>query len=149
MLSCLLMEQFQSTLPLSSLTAGYSGAQLLPALFSIGAYIGVLLMPENFWMGALLGCLLLFTPGFLFVLTCANAWDAWLARVHVQQLFAGACACATGILIAALYSPLFVQTIHGAHDLAFVIFGVLLIRFLRVPLILVAMGFAFLGYYFM
>lgn len=97
--------------------AGYSAAQAVPGpLFTFAAYIG---MAALGWKGALVATTAIFLPSFLLVLGAFPFWH-WLRRhPRFQAALAGINAAVVGILLAALYDPIWTKAVKGPADLAF------------------------------
>jgi chromate transporter len=101
-----------------SFLAGYGAAQALPGpLFSIGAYLGASVRPGTHPLGygflALTG---ISAPGLLAMTAVLPFWTEWRERRHIQAALRGVNASVVGILIAALFNPLWNSTVHTASD---------------------------------
>jgi len=107
--------------------AGYGAAQAVPGpLFTFAAYLGTVSGPApNGWLGALICLVAIFLPSFLLTLGVLPFWDD-LRRVRkVRSALVGVNAVVVGLLIAALYSPVWTSAIKGPAD-----FGLALVAFL-------------------
>ncbi|MCC4308692.1 chromate efflux transporter [Alcanivorax marinus] len=125
---------------------GYAAAQAVPGpMFSLAAYLGALLAPGPAWLGALTAALAIFLPGFLLVLGLADAWQRLAARPALAGAVAGLNAAVVGLLLAALYDPVFRSAVQGGVDLVMVGVGFLLLRWGRVPLVWLVVGMAGFG----
>tara|TARA_A100001391_G_scaffold133055_1_gene92093 strand:+ start:10766 stop:11905 length:1140 start_codon:yes stop_codon:yes gene_type:complete len=125
---------------------GYAAAQAVPGpMFSLSAYLGALLVPAAPWLGALTATLAIFLPGFLLVLGLGDAWQRLATRPALAGAVTGINAAVVGLLLAALYDPVFRSAVHGGLDLVWVGVGVLLLRSGRVPLVWLVVGMAVLG----
>ncbi|MBM7333662.1 MAG: chromate efflux transporter [Alcanivorax sp.] len=125
---------------------GYAAAQAVPGpMFSLAAYLGALLAPGPAWLGALTATLAIFLPGFLLVLGLADAWQRLAARPALAGAVAGLNAAVVGLLLAALYDPVFRSAVQGGVDLVMVGVGFLLLRWGRVPLVCLVVGMAGFG----
>jgi len=115
--------------------AGYGAAQAVPGpLFTFAAYLGAVMnTPPNGWSGGLLCLAAIFLPGFLLVVGTLPFWDALRCSPAAQSALAGVNAAVVGLLLAALYRPMWTSTIRGATDfaLALVVFLLLVVR--RLP----------------
>ena len=109
--------------------AGYGLAQALPGpLFTFAGYLGTVMQGEpHGWRGGLLAIGAIFLPSFLLLLGALPHWSAWRARAGVRAALNGVNAAVVGILLAALYDPIFVTTIHSAADLALAVVGFILL----------------------
>jgi chromate transporter len=125
---------------------GYAVAQALPGpLFALAAYLGALMQPETPLLGAALATLAIFLPGFLLLLAVRDYWQALLARPRINSAVSGINAAVVGLLMAALYQPVFVQAIQASWHLVPVAIGFLLLRRRSVPLVVLVLGFALGG----
>jgi chromate transporter len=109
--------------------AGYGAAQAVPGpLFTFAAYLGAVEgPPPNGWAGASLALAAIFLPAFLLVAGALPFWDLLRARPGFQAALRGINAAVVGLLLAALYHPVWTGAIHGASDfaLALAAFGLL------------------------
>ena len=125
---------------------GYATAQAVPGpMFSLAAYLGAQLAPAAPWLGAGVATLAIFLPGFLLVLSLSDAWRALAARPAMAGAVAGINAAVVGLLLAALYQPVFLSAVAGPRDLALVVLGFLALRSGRVPLLALVVAMAALG----
>jgi chromate transporter len=109
--------------------AGYGAAQAVPGpLFTFAAYLGAVMRPEPHGVaGGALALVAMFLPAFLLVIGALPFWNALRARPAFQSALTGINAAVVGLLVAALYDPVWTSAIHGAADfaLALVAFGLL------------------------
>jgi len=109
--------------------AGYGAAQAVPGpLFTFAAYLGaVMQMPPSGWAGAALALAAIFLPSFLLVIGALPFWDALRARAGFQAALRGINAAVVGLLLAALYNPVWTGAITAPADfaLALAAFGLL------------------------
>ncbi|MEZ4507546.1 MAG: chromate efflux transporter [Thermomicrobiales bacterium] len=98
--------------------AGYGAAQAVPGpLFSFAAYLGAVRDPEpNGVTGAVLGLVAIFLPSFLLVWGALPFWEALRAKAVFRGALHGINAAVVGILLAALYSPVWTSAILGPAD---------------------------------
>ena len=105
--------------------AGYGAAQAVPGpLFTFAAYLGaVLAPPDSGPLGPLLWGLLalvaIFLPSFLLLAGALPFWDALRRWTHFQGALRGINAAVVGLLLAALYDPVWTSAIEGPRDVAF------------------------------
>src|SRR6266705_2429795 len=87
--------------------AGYGAAQAVPGpLFTFAAYLGTVMGPQpNGWIGATLCLIAVFLPSFLLVIGALPFWDEFRRRPGAQAALAGINAAVVGLLLAALYHP--------------------------------------------
>ncbi len=109
--------------------AGYGAAQAVPGpLFTLAAYLGASMRPwPNGWLGALLALIASFLPSFLLVIGALPFWDALRVRPPFRAALRGINAAVVGLLLAALYDPVWTGAIHAPTDfaLALIAFGLL------------------------
>jgi chromate transporter len=109
--------------------AGYGAAQAVPGpLFTFAAYLGAVMGPwPNGWAGAALALVAVFLPSFLLVIGALPFWDALRAHARFQAALRGVNAAVVGLLLAALYHPVWTSAIEGPADfaLALAAFGLL------------------------
>lgn len=110
--------------------AGYGATQAVPGpLFTFSAYLGAIMGPEpNGWPGALLTLAAIFLPSFLLVVGALPYWDVLRSVPSFQSALKGINAAVVGLLLAALYSPVWTSAIHSPADfgLGVVAFGLLI-----------------------
>ena len=101
-----------------SFLTGYGAAQALPGpLFSFAAYLGASVRPSpNPILYGLLSLVALFAPGLLAMTAVLPFWSALRRNRYVQASLKGVNASVVGVLIAALYHPLWTSTIHTPGD---------------------------------
>jgi chromate transporter len=121
--------------------AGYGAVQALPGpLFSFAAYHGASVRPSpSALIYGCLGLIGLFSPGLLAMAATLPFWSELRRNRSMRAALAGINASVVGILIAALYRPLWISTILSAADfwLALCAFALLTLGKLR-PWIVVA-----------
>lgn len=135
----LLSEGLGQTLSQPQLMTGYSLAQLVPGpLFTLASYLGALLLPAAPLAGALLATLALFLPGFLLLWAIGPCWQRWLAHPALAGAVGGINAAVVGLLLAALYQPVWQSAVQAPTDLALAALGFYLLRVLTLPILLLA-----------
>jgi chromate transporter len=115
--------------------AGYGAAQAVPGpLFTFAAYLGTVMEPgPNGWVGGLLCLVAIFLPSFLLLLGALPFWDLLRRRAAVQAALLGINAAVVGLLLAALYRPVWTSAIFGPADFALGIVAFLLLTMWAVP----------------
>jgi chromate transporter len=110
--------------------AGYGAAQAVPGpLFTFAAYLGsVMSVPPNGFLGGMLALVAIFLPAFLLIVGALPFWEALRENTAVQSVFRGVSAAVVGLLLAALYDPVWTSSIRGTRDMAvaLVAFGLLM-----------------------
>ena len=115
--------------------AGYGAAQAVPGpLFTFSAYLGTVMGPEpNGVAGGLLCLVAIFLPSFLLLLGVLPFWDNLRRRAAVQSALRGVNAAVVGLLLAALYRPVWTSAIFAPQDFALGIVAFLLLAYWTVP----------------
>jgi chromate transporter len=115
--------------------AGYGAAQAVPGpLFTFSAYLGTVMGPSpNGWEGALLCLVAMFLPAFLLVIGPLPFWDALRQRPVAQAALRGVNAAVVGLLLAALYRPVWTSAITNAGDFALAVAAFLLLFMWKTP----------------
>jgi chromate transporter len=115
--------------------AGYGAAQAVPGpLFTFAAYLGAVMGPQpNGWAGAALCLVAVFAPSFLLVIGALPFWDALRRRPAAQAALRGVNAAVVGVLLAALYMPVWTVAIRGPLDFALAAVAFLLLFLWRAP----------------
>ncbi|AYV39247.1 chromate efflux transporter [Aeromonas veronii] len=131
----LLQESVGHTLNEQQFLTGYSLAQLVPGpMFTLATYLGAQLQPEMPMIGALLATLALFAPGFLLLWAVGTCWQQWLARPRLAGAVTGINAAVVGLLLAALYQPVWQSAVLAPTDLALAAIGFYLLRVVKLPI---------------
>lgn len=132
LLQALLGEDLAS----SQFLLGYAAAQAVPGpMFTLATFLGYGLAPQAPLLGALLATLAVFLPGFLLLIAVLPDWQRWVARPALAGAVAGVNAAVVGLLLAALYQPVFISAVTGGRDLALALAGLYLLRGLGVGVI--------------
>jgi chromate transporter len=115
--------------------AGYGAAQAVPGpLFTFSAYLGTVMAPPlNGWAGGLLCLGAIFLPSFLLLVGALPFWDALRRRAAVQAALLGINAAVVGLLLAALYRPVWTAAIFSPADFALGLVAFLLLAVWAVP----------------
>ena len=94
--------------------AGYGAAQAVPGpLFTFAAYLGAVMQPApNGALGALIGVVGIFAPSFLLATGLLPFWDTLRRRQPMQATLRGVNAAVVGVLLAALYTPVWTAGVH-------------------------------------
>jgi chromate transporter len=119
--------------------AGYGAAQAVPGpLFTFSAYLGAIveLSPHGI-VGAAVGLVSLFLPGVLILLGTLPFWTLLRRRAAARSALAGVNAAVVGILAAALYNPVWTNSVATAADVGLVTIGFALLVLWRAPPLLV------------
>ena len=115
--------------------AGYGAAQAVPGpLFTFAAYLGAVMGPQpNGWLGATLCLVAMFLPSFFLTIGALPFWDELRRRPATQSALRGVNAAVVGLLLAALYNPVWTSGISSGADFALAVAGFLLLFMWKVP----------------
>lgn len=130
-------------MPADTFLAGYGVAQAVPGpLFSFSGFLGA---AQGGVAGGLVAIAAVFLPGTLLVFAGLPLWR-WLRKHRrARAALAGVNAGVVGLLLAALYDPVWTSAVHGAADLALVLIFWLCLAVWRVPVWLLAPASALAG----
>ena len=119
--------------------AGYGAAQALPGpLFSVAGYLGAVALPAaHGWAGAALGLVSIFVPGLLLVTGALPFWSRFRSHPRAEATLRGVNAAVVGVLGAALYDPVWTNSVRSAADIGIVLVGFALLMVWRAPPLLV------------
>lgn len=121
--------------------AGYGAAQAVPGpLFTFAAYLGAVVKLEpNGLGGAAFGLISIFLPGILVLVGMLPFWDAVRTRPNAQAAMRGVNAAVVGVLGAALYDPVWTNSVKTPADFAIALVGFVLLVAWRAPPLLVVL----------
>jgi chromate transporter len=122
--------------------AGYGVAQAVPGpLFTFSAFLGAIEAPSpNGVAGATIALLAIFVPSFLLIWGTLPFWHRLRGSASVLRALAGTNAAVVGILVAALYTPVWTSAIGRPADALLALMGFVLLTTRRAsPLIVVVL----------
>lgn len=127
--------------------AGYGAAQAVPGpLFSLAAYLGFVLdTTPTRWAGAALALVAIFLPSYLLVVGALPFWARLRGSPGCQAALRGTNAAVVGLLVAALYDPVWRVAIHTRADVALALLAYLALTAWRQPPWLVVLATALAG----
>ena len=128
--------------------AGYGAAQAVPGpLFTFAAFLGAsMTSPPAGWLGAMLCLLAIFAPSFLLVVGVLPFWEPLRRQLRAQAALAGINAAVVGLLLAALYQPVWTSAIDRPRDFAMALLAWVALMFWRLPPWLVVVATGLLGW---
>ena len=99
--------------------AGYGVAQAVPGpLFTFAAFLGAVARNgSDAWLGALVCLVAIFAPAFLLVAGALPFWERLRQNSRVRAALSGVNAAVVGLLLAALYNPVWSSTIDAPADI--------------------------------
>ena len=115
--------------------AGYGAAQAVPGpLFTFAAYLGAVMKTQpTGWLGAIICLVAVFLPSFLLVFGALPFWAALRGEPRAQAALRGINAAVVGLLLAALYRPVWVSAIMAPVDFALAIVAFLALALWKAP----------------
>ncbi|WP_076593819.1 chromate efflux transporter [Herminiimonas arsenitoxidans] len=124
--------------------AGYGMTQAVPGpLFTFAAFLGASMnLAPNGWIGAAVCLLAIFVPSFLLVAGALPFWEQLRSSVRIQAAFAGVNAAVVGLLLAALYQPVWTSAIFTLADFGLALVALVALMFWKLPpwLVVIACG---------
>jgi chromate transporter len=116
--------------------AGYGAAQAVPGpLLSFSAYLGAAMAPAGVppWVGGVVCLAAVFLPSFLLIYGALPFWQH-LAQVRfARAALRGVNAAVVGMLLAALYSPVWTSAIRTPRDFTLALAGFGLLTVWKAP----------------
>lgn len=126
--------------------AGYGAAQAVPGpLFTFAAFLGASMTTSpSGWIGGFICLLSIFAPAFLLVVGALPFWEQLRRSMHTQAALGGVNAAVVGILLAALYHPVWTVAVHQPRDFGLALVGFVALMFWKLPawLVVIASGVA-------
>lgn len=123
--------------------AGYGVTQAVPGpLFTFAAYLGTVM---NGWEGGIIATVAIFLPAFLLVIGALPFWDQLRNHPKITGAIMGINAAVIGILIAALYSPIWTSSILEVKDFALAVVLFSMLTYWKLPPWIVVVTGAVLG----
>jgi len=128
--------------------AGYGAAQAVPGpLFTFSAFLGGSMIDgAGPLINAALCLTAIFLPSFLLIFGVMPFWDRLRTSQHMQAALAGINAVVVGLLLAALYDPVWTSAIHGMQDLALALLALAALMSLKLPPWLVVLAGGAIGW---
>lgn len=122
--------------------AGYGAAQAVPGpLFTFAAFLGASMqsVPSGL-LGAAICLVAIFVPSFLLVVAALPFWESLRRNARMQTALAGVNAAVVGLLLAALFNPVWTSAIHKPQDFALGLVAFVALMFWKLPSWLVVLG---------
>lgn len=115
--------------------AGYGAAQALPGpLFTFAAYLGTAIHSgPDAWRGGLWCLLAIFLPAWLLIAGALPFWQQLRSGAWTQAALRGANAAVVGVLLAALYNPVWLEGVKTRTDAGAVMVAFGLLQWWRMP----------------
>ncbi|SCC46630.1 chromate efflux transporter [Kosakonia oryziphila] len=126
--------------------AGYGAAQAVPGpLFTFAAFLGASMnQAPSGWLGGLVCLLAIFAPSFLLIVGALPFWESLRRNTRTQAALLGINAAVVGLLLAALYQPVWTSAIHTPQDFGLALVALIALMFWKLPpwLVVVSSGVA-------
>lgn len=115
--------------------AGYGAAQAVPGpLFTFAAFLGAAGETSTTgWHGGLVAVVAIFIPSFLLVFGTLPIWQQLRQQTRIRAALNGVNAAVVGLLLAALYDPIFTRAIHDSFDVAVALTAFVALMYWRCP----------------
>jgi len=127
--------------------AGYGATQAMPGpLFTFSAFLGASIPTANPIGFAVLCLVMIFIPSFLLVVGVLPFWQEVRKNKKIQSSLSGVNAAVVGLLLAALFDPIWIHTIVEAKDFVFALVVFAILFFWKVPVWLTVIGGALAGW---
>lgn len=110
---------------------GFGATQAVPGpMFTFSAYIGTII---NGWLIGFLSFLAIFLPAILLIIGVLPFWESLRNKPQIKSALIGVNASVVGILISALYSPIWTNAVQTTTDFALVAILFSMLSFLKLP----------------
>ncbi len=115
--------------------AGYGAAQAVPGpLFTFAAFLGAAgTAAPNGWAGGALCVVAIFAPSFLLVFGALPFWERLRRHGGTRAALAGVNAAVVGLLLAALYDPVWTSAVLAPPDFALALLALIALTVWRLP----------------
>ena len=114
-------------------------------MFTLASFLGAELVPHAPMLGALVATMAIFLPGFLLLLAFQGSWLSLAESPRIAGVAAAVNAAVVGLLLAALYDPVYKSAVTADWHVALVIVGLFLLRWLKVNVAALAALFMIAG----
>lgn len=127
--------------------AGYGATQAVPGpLFTFAAFLGASMThAPSGWLGGVIALLAIFAPSFLLIFGALPFWADLRKSPRTQAALAGVNAAVVGLLLAALYQPVWTSAVFTGYDAALALLALIALTVWKLPPWLVVLGCGVLG----
>ncbi|VDA76064.1 chromate transporter [Klebsiella pneumoniae] len=110
-------------------------------LFTFAAFLGASMnTAPSGWIGGIVCLLAIFAPSFLLVVGSMPFWERLRRNTGIQAALAGINAAVVGLLLAALYQPVWTSAIFQPQDFGLALVALVALMFWKLPPWLVVLG---------
>jgi chromate transporter len=142
----LLQHSLEQVIDADRFLVGYAAAQAIPGpMFTLATFLGADLAPNASFIGASLATIFIFLPGFLLVLSLQKTWNSLTTQPIVAGAAWGINAAVVGLLLSALYQPVFITAVQSSIDFAIIIGAFFMLRQFKLSVIMLVLGFIVIG----
>ena len=122
--------------------AGYGATQAVPGpLFTFAAFLGSSMnQAPSGWLGGVICLIAIFAPSFLLVMGVLPFWESLRQNLRTRAALSGINAAVVGLLLAALYQPVWTSAIVEAKDFGLALVALIALMFWKFPAWLVVIG---------
>lgn len=122
--------------------AGYGATQAVPGpLFTFAAFLGSSMnQAPSGWLGGMICLIAIFAPSFLLVMGVLPFWESLRQNLRTRAALSGINAAVVGLLLAALYQPVWTSAIIEAKDFGLALVALIALMFWKFPAWLVVIG---------
>ncbi|MFP8743032.1 chromate transporter, partial [Enterobacter asburiae] len=114
-------------------------------LFTFAAFLGASMnqVPSG-WLGGLVCLLAIFAPSFLLIVGALPFWESLRRNIRTQAALQGINAAVVGLLLAALYQPVWTSAVLAPQDFGLALVALVALMFWKLPpwLVVVSCGVA-------
>ena len=128
--------------------AGYGATQAMPGpLFTFAAFLGASMnVAPSGWAGGVICLMAIFAPSFLLIIGALPFWERLRRNLRAQAALAGVNAAVVGLLLAALYQPVWTSAIIEPQDFCLALVALIALMFAKLPAWLVVVGTGIAGW---
>ncbi|MBK5512539.1 chromate efflux transporter [Pseudomonas sp. TH15] len=128
--------------------AGYGATQAMPGpLFTFAAFLGASMnVAPSGWAGGAICLMAIFAPSFLLIIGSLPFWERLRRSLLAQAALAGVNAAVVGLLLAALYQPVWTSAIIKPQDFCLALVALIALMFAKLPVWLVVVGTGIAGW---
>lgn len=122
--------------------AGYGATQAVPGpLFTFAAFLGSSMnQAPSGWLGGMICLIAIFAPSFLLVMGALPFWEGLRQNLRTRAALSGINAAVVGLLLAALYQPVWTSGILDAKDFGLALVALVALMFWKLPAWLVVIS---------
>lgn len=115
--------------------AGYGATQAMPGpLFTFAAFLGASMSSApSGWLGGMIALVAIFIPSFLLVVGALPFWEQLRQNLRTQAALGGINASVVGLLLAALYQPVWTSAILSPQDFGLALIALVALMFWKLP----------------